>query len=59
MREPDFWTDCAEAMELALEGQRLIAADLADAARSGWAGAMRWLETVTRNAIGHRPSPRA
>jgi len=59
MREPDFWTGCAKAMELSLEGQRLIAAELADMARSGWARAMRQLAALTRNTISHRHVPRA
>ena len=57
MREPDFWTDCAVAMELSLEGQRLIAAELMDAARSGWADTMRWLGAATRHATDNRQAP--
>ncbi len=59
MHEPDFWTDCAEAMELSLEGQRLIAAELADAARAGWVRVTRWLDTLIRSATGVRRLPRA
>jgi hypothetical protein len=31
MHEPDFWTNCAEAMEMSIEGDRLIVREIADA----------------------------
>lgn len=33
MHEPDFWTQSAEAMELTIEGNRLIAQEIAQLAR--------------------------
>lgn len=36
MHEPDFWTDCAEAMEKSIEGERLIAREIAAAAWNVW-----------------------
>ena len=32
MNEPNFWTQSAEAMELTIEGNRLIAQEIADTA---------------------------
>jgi len=43
MHELDFWTQCAEAMALQIEGRRLIAAELADLARQVWHHATRRL----------------
>ncbi len=59
MHEPDFWTDCAKAMELSLEGQRLIAAEVAEVVSSRWARAMRWIDPRTRTVTDHRNLPRA
>jgi hypothetical protein len=36
MHEPDFWTNCAEAVELSIEGNRLIARELSEALRHVW-----------------------
>jgi hypothetical protein len=36
MHEPDFWTQSAEAMELTIEGNRLIAQEIAALARNLW-----------------------
>jgi hypothetical protein len=36
MQEPDFWTQTAEAMELTIEGNRLIAQEIAASARDLW-----------------------
>jgi hypothetical protein len=36
MQEPDFWTQTAEAMELTIEGNRLIAQEIAALAHSLW-----------------------
>jgi hypothetical protein len=33
MHDRDFWTNCADAMEMSIEGDRLIAREIADAAR--------------------------
>ncbi len=36
MHEPDFWTHSADAMELSIEGNRLIARELTELARRFW-----------------------
>jgi hypothetical protein len=36
MHQPDFWTRYAETMELSIEGERLIAIEIADAMRTLW-----------------------
>jgi hypothetical protein len=36
MHEPDFWTQTAEAMELTIEGNRLIAQEIAALVRDLW-----------------------
>ena len=36
MQEPDFWATSAEAMELTIEGNRLIAREIADLAGTLW-----------------------
>ncbi len=36
MHEPDFWTQTAEAMELTIEGNRLIAQEIAELVRNLW-----------------------
>jgi len=36
MHEPDFWTQSAEAMEMTIEGNRLIAQEVAGLARDLW-----------------------
>jgi hypothetical protein len=36
MYEPDFWTQSAEAMELTIEGNRLIAQEIAQLVRDLW-----------------------
>jgi hypothetical protein len=36
MQEPDFWTASAETMALTIEGNRLIAREMADMLRRLW-----------------------
>ncbi len=36
MHNPDFWATSAEAMELTIEGNRLIAREIADLVRTLW-----------------------
>jgi hypothetical protein len=50
MHEPDFWSQCAEAMELSIEGRRLIAEEAASAVRELWQGAMRKLAGLMHRA---------
>lgn len=46
MSEPDFWTQSAEAMELTVEGNRLIAQEVAAFARDLW-------HRLGRSLVGH------
>ena len=52
MHDADFWTQCAEAMELQIEGRRLIAAEIADLARQLWRDAANRLDAMIHT--GHR-----
>jgi hypothetical protein len=53
MNETDFWTNYARAMELSIEGNRLIAHEIADLARSLWQRTIRTLDATVRSE-GHR-----
>ena len=55
MYEPDFWTATAEAMELSIEGNRMIAREIADLIRNVWHRSFRSLDRVIRG-LGHRRS---
>jgi len=57
MCEPDFWTQCAEAMEQQIEGRRLIAAEVADLARQMWHDATRKLDGLIHGSHQQRPVP--
>jgi hypothetical protein len=57
MHEPDFWTDCAEAMELSIEGNRLIAREIADLLRGLWQRSVRSLDGAIRGLGQHRHLP--
>ncbi len=53
MHEPDFWTNCAEAMELSLEGNRLIADELKDLLCKAWRRTLQSI-AVWLNGTGAR-----
>ncbi len=55
MHEPDFWTQSAEAMEMTIEGNRLIAQEIAAFARDLWQRMSRSL--VGYLSAGHRHLP--
>jgi hypothetical protein len=55
MYEPDFWTQSAEAMELTIEGNRLIAEEIAALVRDLWHRAGRAL--ATQLSAQHRQLP--
>ena len=55
MYEPDFWTQSAEAMELTIEGNRLIARELADLAHDRWHRVGRWLIDLLHAEHRHLP----
>lgn len=46
MHEPDFWTCCAESMEMSIEGNRLIAAEIAWGFQTLWRRIGRWLGSI-------------
>jgi hypothetical protein len=55
MHEPDFWTQSAEAMELTIEGNRLIAQEIAAVARNLWHRMVRSLAAML--SAEHRQLP--
>jgi hypothetical protein len=55
MHEPDFWTQSAEAMEMTIEGNRLIAREIADLARDLWHRTTHALATMLN--AEHRQLP--
>jgi hypothetical protein len=57
MRESDFWNNYAEAMELSIEGNRLIAREIADLLRGLWQRAARALDGMTNGTGQHRHLP--
>ncbi len=57
MYESDFWTRSAEAMEQSLEGNRLIAREIADLTRSLWHRLMLSLDKVIHGQSQHRHLP--
>ena len=59
MRERSDWDDCAEAMELTIEGNRLIVGEIATCIRDEWHAAMRWSAEIVRRALPARHSPPA
>jgi hypothetical protein len=48
-----FWDDYAEAMQASVEGNRLIARDIADGVRALWRITMRWLDDSVQG-LGQR-----
>jgi hypothetical protein len=57
MQQPDFWSNYAEAMELSIEGNRLIAREIADLLRNVWNRTMRSLDGAIRGLGQHRHLP--
>lgn len=57
MYESDFWASCAEAMELSIEGNRLIGREIAAGVRGLWQRSIRSLEGMMRGfgQHGHLP----
>lgn len=58
MHDPDFWTNCAGAMELSIEGERLIARDITDALRDMSRPPIRAFRGLCRRPTrpGHQPN---
>lgn len=57
MNESNFWADYAEAMELSIEGNRLIAREIAELARAVWHAAVRSFDGMLHNLGQHRHLP--
>ena len=57
MHEPDFWTHHAEAMEMSIEGNRLIAREIAEFFHSVWQRSVRSLDAMIRGLGQHRHLP--
>lgn len=53
MHEPDFWSNSADAMELSIEGNRLIAAELTEFFRNMWQRAARYVDDLMRGVGQH------
>jgi hypothetical protein len=58
MHEHDFWTGCAEAMEMSIEGNRLIAREIADAVHELSRRIIQTLERLLPRLTQHRHRPR-
>ena len=58
MHKSDFWATHAEAMEMSLEGNRLIAREIAELARGLWHRAVRSFDGLIHSLGQHRHLPR-
>ena len=58
MHERSYWDDCADAMELTIEGNRLIVGEIAGCVRDEWNAAMRWVADHFHRAPAIRHAPR-
>ncbi len=57
MHEPDFWSNCAEAMELSIEGNRLIAREVAELVTDLWKRAVRSFDGLLQGLGRHQHLP--
>jgi hypothetical protein len=57
MNESNFWANYAESMELSIEGNRLIAQEITDFARTIWNRAARSLDEMLQSVGQHRHLP--
>ncbi len=58
MQERSYWDECAEAMELTIEGNRLIVGEIARCIRDEWNAATRWIAEHLHRGPDIRHSPR-
>ncbi|MEI7714130.1 MAG: hypothetical protein WCI94_22030 [Rhodospirillales bacterium] len=58
MHERSYWDECAEAMELTIEGNRLIVGEIAQCIRAEWNAAARWIAEHLHRGGAIRHSPR-
>ena len=59
MHERSFWDDCADAMELTIEGNRLIVTEIALALQDQWHAMLRWVSGAVHAMARIRHLPRA
>ncbi len=57
MRERSYWDDCAEAMELTIEGNRLIVGEIAECIREQWHAAMHRVAEIVHRVPNARHLP--
>ena len=57
MRERSYWDDCADALELTIEGNRPIVGEIAACVRDEWRATVRWIAGHLRRTPGARHSP--
>jgi hypothetical protein len=57
MNESDFWTSYAESVEMSIEGNRLIANEVAAMARDLWNKAVRAFDSVIHSSAQHQHLP--
>jgi hypothetical protein len=57
MHESNFWANYAESMELSIEGNRLIAREIAELARRLWQRTVRSFDGLLHNGSQHRHLP--
>jgi hypothetical protein len=57
MHESNYWASYAEAMELSVEGNRLIAREIAELARGVWQRIVRSFDEAIHTLGQHRHLP--
>jgi hypothetical protein len=57
MYKSDFWTNYADAMELSIQGNQLIAREIAELARRLWHRAVRSFDGLIHSGGQHRHLP--
>jgi hypothetical protein len=57
MHESNFWANYAESMELSIEGNRLIAREIAELARRLWQRVARSFDGLVQSSGQHRHLP--
>lgn len=57
MSNANFWSDYADAMEMSVEGNRLIAQEIVELGRGLLRGVVRSLDGIVRNLGQHQHLP--
>ena len=58
MRQRSYWDDVAEAMDLTIEGNRLIVGEIAACIRDEWHAAVRFVAHTAHTFFASRHQPR-